>query len=142
MRGTPNTSRRHALFAAASSVVIGSGITAGAAASVADFVPSHPDADLISLCARAEAADDRSSAIMDTVEDMDPSDPRWSPATDESSRVFAECRKDMDRAAKVRAATLDGLRAKASLALREMAPDDFEDCPLVLSVLNQLAGRT
>ena len=43
-------SRRRTLFSAASSVVIGSGITAGLAVSVADLVPVNPDADLIRLC--------------------------------------------------------------------------------------------
>jgi len=47
-------SRRRSLFAAASAVVMGAGITAGAAASVADFAPTaaaEPDLDVILACA-------------------------------------------------------------------------------------------
>lgn len=43
-------STRRSLFAATGAVVMGSGITAGFAASVADLVPTDPDAELIALC--------------------------------------------------------------------------------------------
>ncbi|MGI4794898.1 MAG: hypothetical protein ACRYG8_12650 [Janthinobacterium lividum] len=56
---TPPLSRRRSLFAAASAVVLGSGITAGAAASVADLVPAEPDADLIRLCAAFDVLERR-----------------------------------------------------------------------------------
>ena len=49
-----NASRRHTLFAAAGAVILGSGIEAGGAASVADYMPSQasePDRELISACA-------------------------------------------------------------------------------------------
>lgn len=49
------TSRR-SLFAATTAVVMGSGITAGIAASVADLVPADPDAELLSLRAELDAA--------------------------------------------------------------------------------------
>ncbi len=45
-------SRRRSLFAAASAAVIGSGITSGVAASVADLVPTETDAELIAACGR------------------------------------------------------------------------------------------
>ncbi len=41
---------RRTLFAGAGAVVLGGGITAGAAASVADLVPIDPDAALIAIC--------------------------------------------------------------------------------------------
>ena len=78
MRGTPNTSRRHALFAAATSVVIGSGITAGAAASVADFVPA--DTDLITACNEYLRIQRAFSAYCESYGDSDikDDDPNWS----------------------------------------------------------------
>ncbi len=47
-----NATTRRSLFAGAGAVVMGAGITAGAAASVADLVPveAEPDADLVRLC--------------------------------------------------------------------------------------------
>lgn len=101
-------STRRTLFGGVAAVVIGSGITAGVAASVADLVPAGPDNDLIRLCAKALANDARSSALMDVTDDMCPRDPRWSPTVDEAQRSFAECRKDMNSAAEMRAATLSG----------------------------------
>ena len=51
-------STRRTLFAAAGSVVMGSGITAGAAASIADMVPrGSADAHLLAVCAKAEEED-------------------------------------------------------------------------------------
>ena len=52
---TPITTRR-TLGAGLFATIIGSGITAGAAASVADLVPSDPDAELLSLRAELTAA--------------------------------------------------------------------------------------
>ena len=47
-----SVSTRRSMFAAAGAVVVGSGITAGFAASVADFAepPYEPDVALITLC--------------------------------------------------------------------------------------------
>ena len=59
---TAGTTRRRSLCAAASAVVIGSGITAGAAASVADLVESD-DAHLVSLCTRYVEADLRHAEL-------------------------------------------------------------------------------
>ena len=44
---------RRTLFAAASAAVIGSGITAGFAASIADMVPHSADAELVEIAAAA-----------------------------------------------------------------------------------------
>ena len=137
-------STRRTLFAGAGAVVVGSsGMTAGAATAAGAVPPvhEHPDAELIALCINGEAIDDRSAALIDETDDMFPSDPRWSPAVNESRRIFGQCREIMNRAATVQARTADGLRAKASLALREIGSSDFDDCPLILSVLTQLAGR-
>lgn len=56
---TSASSTRRRLFGGAAAVVIGGGITAGAAASVADLVPTDPDAHLIALCALYVEADVR-----------------------------------------------------------------------------------
>lgn len=48
---------RRTLFAGAGAVILGSGVTAGFAASVADLVPADTDAELIALCQRYIAAD-------------------------------------------------------------------------------------
>ncbi len=48
---------RRTLFAAASAAVLGSGITAGVAASVADLVPADLEAELIAFCDRYVRAD-------------------------------------------------------------------------------------
>lgn len=45
-------SRRRSLLAAASAIVLSSGITAGVAASIADLAPAEPDAELIAACGR------------------------------------------------------------------------------------------
>ena len=45
-----SVSSRRTLFAAAGAVILGSGVTAGAAASVADLVPTETDAELIRFC--------------------------------------------------------------------------------------------
>lgn len=55
---TPPLSRRRSLFAAAGAVIIGSGITAGAAASVVDYAET-PDAELIRLCAAFDVLERR-----------------------------------------------------------------------------------
>lgn len=112
------------LLAVIGGSVLTSGVAAGTAASVGDLFSFDPDADLIALCSRAVAIDDRSIAILDTVDGLTPRDPRWSAAYDESGRIFDECREGMNRAATIPARTSDGLRAKASLALRELTPDD------------------
>ena len=125
-------------FAAAAPAVR---IIAHAAVDAAESMPPVTDADLIALCTKAEATDNCSSALMATTDYMLPSDPQWLPSTSESARIFGECRQSMNQAAKILAATPDGLRAKASLALREMSSTDFEDYPLVFSVLSQMAGR-
>lgn len=63
------TSRR-ALFAAASSVVIGTGVTAGAAASVADFAET-PDAELIRLCTEFDVLERRRQHAANTARTME-----------------------------------------------------------------------
>ena len=52
---TRAVSMRRTLFSGAVAVVIGSGITAGAAASISDLAPTDPDAALIALCAEIVA---------------------------------------------------------------------------------------
>ena len=54
---------RRTLFAAASAVILGGGITAGAAASVADY--AEPDAELICLCSEFVRLHGRWFAIFD-----------------------------------------------------------------------------
>ena len=136
-------SRRGTLLAAVSAVVMGGGVTAGVAASAADLLPGEAaDAVLLALCTHAEAADDRSIAVLDALGcDMPGSDPRWSAAYDESGRIFDECRASMNKAAEIPFQTAEGLRAKASLALREITCSNEDDLLLVRSVLRQIAGR-
>ena len=67
-------SRRRTLFAAATSVVIGSGITAGAAASVADLVPPDTDADLIAACAHFNALERQCRDRLDAATTADEED--------------------------------------------------------------------
>ncbi len=56
---------RRILFAGASAVILGAGITAGAAASVADLVPTDPDAELIRVCGEIVAVERAWNAIYD-----------------------------------------------------------------------------
>ncbi len=68
-----NATTRRSLFAAAGAVVMGAGITAGAAASVADLVPveAEPDAALLSMRAEllAAVADVSLSEMVDETSD-------------------------------------------------------------------------
>lgn len=63
-------SRRRTLFAAASAVVLGGGITAGAAASVADFA-EQPDAELIRLCAEFDVLERRRQHVANSAKTME-----------------------------------------------------------------------
>ena len=56
---------RRTLFAAASAVVLGGGVTAGAAASVADLVPADTDAELIAACAQFNEIERQCRARLD-----------------------------------------------------------------------------
>ena len=135
-----NTTSRRSLFAAATAIAVGSGVTAGAAACVADRLPTDPDVTLKGICAAAVAADDRSNAAYDAVADISARDARYEKGVEASKLHYADCRAGMNFAALLPALTAGGMRAKAALALREIEPD-AEEYPLVVSVLAQLAGR-
>lgn len=75
----PPLSRRRTLFAAAGAVILGSGITAGAAASIADFA-EQPDAELIRLCAEFDALERRRQNVANsakTIEEETAADLVW-----------------------------------------------------------------
>lgn len=63
-------STRRTLFAGATAVIVGGGITAGAAASVADLVGSVPDGQLVALCAGYVKADIRHAEICEMQDSM------------------------------------------------------------------------
>lgn len=63
-------SRRRTLFAAANAIVLGGGITAGAAASVADYAEA-PDAELIRLCAEFDVLERRRQHVANSAKTME-----------------------------------------------------------------------
>lgn len=117
------TATRRTLFAGASAAILGSGITAGAAASVADLVPSNPDAELLLLCAQFDRLErqlqDACNAAT-TGEEEDAAD-----------LISANLRKEqapiLDQICATRAVSLEGLGAMAaSLVLWD--GDLFVEC--------------
>lgn len=106
---TPPPSRRRALFAAAGAVVIGSGITAGAAASVADLVPAEPDADLIRLCGEFVALERQWRAIYDGPNAIADDDE----AEVASANVGGRMNRVLDEIEVMRAVTAGGILAMA-----------------------------
>ena len=114
-------STRRSLLAAVSAVTIGSGITAGAAASVADFVPSSPDADLLAACADYLRIQRAFDAIV-VAGDVENDDPRLSMLDPLPALV--------ERIVKLKATTAEGHVARARcmtchyLAHHPIAQDD------------------
>ena len=97
-------------------VVAGSGIAAGAAASVADLVPEHPDARLLAICGMAETAD---RLMMDAQARFSANrDDRVSRT--ESDKHFEQSVELAEQAAQIPAQTLEGIRAKARLIYLNM----------------------
>ena len=115
MQATTRPSRRRTLFAAAGAVIMGGGITAGAAASVADFVRTNPDADLLALCGKAEDADRLMWAASDGMKKC-PTKQGRDALRLESDYWFDRFVEHVDKAALIPARTVDGLRAKARVA--------------------------
>ena len=113
-------SRRRTLFAAASAVIMGGGITAGAAASVADLVPTNPDAKLIELCERFNAIERRHYVEFAA----------WSAAGDEDQadavmeRMSEEHQPLLDRIVEMPPTTLAGATALAT-TLYQWCHGDF-----------------
>lgn len=109
-------STRRTLFAAAGSVVMGSGITAGAAASIADMVPrGSADAHLLAVCAKAEE-EDRLLSAADRQHDLMQkcgSAAEVSKARDQTDVHFGAFIELAEQAAGIPAFTMDGMRAKA-----------------------------
>lgn len=112
MRGAAT---RRTLFAGAAAVVMGSGITAGAAASVADLVPVEADAVLVRLCSEFVVLELASRAIYDGP----------NPITDED---------------KARAASAP-LEAKMDILLNEMEPIHAVSAAGILAWADALAAH-
>jgi len=130
---TPSTSRRRTLFAAASAVIIGSGISSGVAASVADFVPVDPDADLIEACQSALIAIEKQNVLTAPFETLSPDHPHYRAHSNAAYAKVYEITKGeyhpaIKRATDLPAHTLPGLRAKAGLVF------DTEDDQLAISL--------
>lgn len=136
-------SSRRSLFGGAAAVVLGSGITAGVAASVADYIPAEvePDAALIAACHSALTAIEKQNALTAPFETLAPDHPHYRA---HSSAAYAkvyeitsgEYYPAIERAADLPARTLTGLRAKARLVV------DTEDDRLALSLARDvLAGK-
>ena len=130
---TTPASRRRTLFAAASAVILGSGIAAGAAASVADLVPVDPDADLIEACQSALIAIEKQNVLTAPFETLSPDHPHYRAHCNAAyERVYeisqAEYHPAIARAVDLSAHTLAGLRAKAGLVF------DTEDEQLGISL--------
>ncbi len=79
-----------------------------------------PDAELIRLCAEADALTGRSDAIYERVGDKPTKDPRWAPLHAEANRLGNEAYEVRVRILGIRAQTLEGLRAKASYVLASL----------------------
>ena len=117
-------SRRRAMFAAAGAVVLGGGITAGAAAKVADLLPSDTaDAVLLAICARAEEQD----RLMHVVNDLQKKVTREHGRCPETNAARKQCDVHFDtfvdlaeEAAVIPALTVDGMRAKARVVYLNM----------------------
>lgn len=136
---TPTHSRRRALFAAASAVVMGGGISAGVAASVADYTTLEPDPDTALLSLRPELH----AAVLDL---------GWSEMTDGHSdekltaiadRLGAVCWDIVDAP---QAQTADGRALKAAAAMYRFRDGFSHGCwsgdgeEMAWNVLSELAG--
>lgn len=139
---TPPPSRRRTLFAAAGAVILGSGITAGAAASVADLVPADRDADLIRLCDEFIRLELHRRAIFDgptAIEDDDQADAA-------SLIVSRQMNRVLERIEVMRAVSADGVLAMAQALWVEDSDfhgsSDVESVPgrLLTCLLRDAAG--
>ena len=114
LEDTPVISGRRRFGAGLLAVVAGSGITAGAAASVADLVPANPDAELVSLCAqfdRLERHRQDATNAATTVEEDEAADLIWAEVREQQEPILA-------RICSTPAESLEGLGAiAASLVL-------------------------
>ena len=118
---------RRSLFSAAAAITLGSGITAGFAASVADFAET-PDAQLIALCAEFDVLERRRQHAANaarTMEEEELADRVWADVSQQQKPM-------LDRMCSFPCVTLAGLGAlAASLVLWDagelsVAEDDAE----------------
>ena len=119
----PVPSRRRALLAAAGAVFIGTGVTSGVAASVADFAPSDTaDVNLLLLCAKAEEEDRLLREADRRWRDLrcDLTGKQERAARDKSDAHFDAFVDFAEQASVIPALTVAGMRAKARIVFLNM----------------------
>ena len=108
------------------------------AAPAAALVRPAADAELIALCAEAQAIDVRSNAIWDAVEHLPGEDPRCEAAYEKASRELPRFHDLIAQAAELPAQTPEGWRAKALLVLANTRGGG-SDSDIALSLARDLA---
>ena len=150
MQATTRPSRRRTLFAAAGAVIMGGGITAGAAASVADLVPASQDADLIAIGAEARPIVADYERLQTKWWRLGSTDPQIESCAAEMDGPHNQLCDLAERARDMQASTPDGWQAKAVLIRHLMTVEhslggtmQFEtfDQEVIWSLICDMTGR-
>ena len=146
---TPPPSRR-TLFAAAGAVIMGSGITAGAAASVADLVPANPDVQLIAIGDQARPCVAQYEQLQTKWWSMQCGDPGLTACAAEMDIPHVRLCDLAEQARDIQASTPQGWQAKAVL-IRHLMNVEFSlggkmqfdtfDQEVIWSLVCDMTGR-
>ena len=144
------TSTRRSLGAGLFATVIGAGITAGAAASLADLVPANPDAQLVALGTEGRKLSAHYGQLQDRWWTLQCADPDLESCAAEMDGPHNQLCDLADQARDIQASTPEGWQAKAVLIRHLMIVEhslggkmEFEtfDQELIWSLICDMTGR-